>query len=127
MTESPPLRRRARHLLTAGFLAVVLLGGAACTPQETIYVVFGGPDGQDNQLVHEANVIAECESKFDPGAVSPTDDHGVFQINAVHREQFEQVTGQPWSEVYDPYWNAVYAKWLHDREGWGPWACRRAL
>jgi hypothetical protein len=34
------------------------------------------------------------------------------------------VTGQPWSAVYDPYWNTVYAKHLYDTQGWRPWTCK---
>ena len=108
-------RPTARLVLFAGALLV----GGACTPNEAIAVLF-----QDN--AGSATRVAECESGMDPGAVSPTNDHGLFQINAVHQQQFEQVTGQPWSSVYDPYWNTYYAKWLYDNQGWGPWACRHA-
>lgn len=125
--SSKSLRGRGRRLTTIVLLAVAVLAGTACTPQSQIALVFGGPDGQDTVLVDQANRVAHCESKFDPGAVSATDDHGLFQINAVHRQQFEQVTGQPWSAVYDSYWNAVYAKWLHEQQGWSPWTCRKVL
>ena len=69
--------------------------------------------------------IAECESGMNPGAVSPTNDHGLFQINIVHRGQFEAVTGAPWSSVYDPELNTVYARYLYGQQGWGPWTCAR--
>ena len=42
-----------------------------------------------------AQAIAQCESHLNPNAVSPTNDHGLFQINIVHRGQFESVTGAP--------------------------------
>lgn len=70
-----------------------------------------------------ARRIARCESSYDPRAVSPTDDHGLFQINAVHRGQFEAVTGAPWSAVYDPELNTRYARWLYGQQGWSPWSC----
>lgn len=96
---------------------LVVVAVAACTPEQTIRVIFG--DHAD-----EAVDVADCESRLDPGAVSLTNDHGLFQINARwHRETFERVTGQPWSQVYDPMWNALYAKWLHDQQGWAPWSC----
>ena len=69
--------------------------------------------------------IAECESGMNPGAVSPTNDHGLFQINIVHRGQFEAVTGAPWSSVYDPELNTIYARHLYAQQGWGPWTCAR--
>lgn len=124
---SKTLRGRGRRLTTIVLLGVAMLAGTACTPQARIAYVFGGEGGQDTVLVDQANRIAYCESKYDPGAVSATNDHGLFQINAVHREQFERVTGQPWSAVYDPHWNSVYAKWLYDQQGWSPWSCRRVL
>ncbi len=70
-----------------------------------------------------ARRIAVCESNLNPRAVSPTNDHGLFQINAVHRGQFESVTGAPWSAVYDPEVNTRYARWLYGQQGWGPWSC----
>ena len=70
--------------------------------------------------------MAWCESKLDPGAVSATNDHGLFQINAIHRDEFVQVTGQPWEKVYAPFWNTVDAKHLYDTQGWQPWTCRHA-
>lgn len=67
--------------------------------------------------------IAQCESGMNPRAVSSTNDHGLFQINIVHRGQFEAVTGAPWSSVYDPELNTIYARHLYGQQGWGPWAC----
>lgn len=113
-------RLRGRRFVRTGLFAVALLAGSACTPQTYINDIFGGS-------APAATRIATCESRMDPGAVSPTNDHGLFQINAVHRGQFEAVTGQAWSQVYDPYWNTVYAKWLYDQQGWSPWTCRKAL
>ncbi len=74
-----------------------------------------------------ARAIARCESRMDPNAVSPTNDHGLFQINIVHRGQFEAVTGAPWSAVYDPALNTRYARWLFDQQGWSPWVCARKV
>lgn len=65
-----------------------------------------------------------CESGGNPNAVSPTNDHGLFQINATYnRADFERVTGQPWSMVYDPGTNVRYAAWLFGQRGWQPWYC----
>lgn len=97
-------------------VAVLTLG--ACSPLAYIGMVFG-------DHYHEAAAVAECESGLDPTARSAGGgNHGLFQINNVHRAAFEQVTGQPWSAVYDPYWNAVYAKSLYDSSGWQPWRCK---
>ena len=74
-----------------------------------------------------AKAIAQCESSLNPNAVSRTNDHGLFQINISHRAQFEAVTGAPWSSIYDPELNTIYAKWLYDREGWSPWSCSRRI
>ena len=107
--------KRSPRILAAA-LGVLALG--ACTPQDYIAQVFGDRAG-------EATAVAHCESRLDPGARSRGGgNHGLFQINNVHRASFERVTGQPWSAVYDPYWNTVYAKSLFDQQGWRPWACK---
>lgn len=115
---------------------VATLGLSACTPAEALYMTFGaGSSHGSPALQAQAEKVAACESgdgfnfsSVNPGAVSPTNDHGMLQINAYyHRAAFERYTGQPWSQVYDPFWNAVYAKHLYDRLGWQPWTCRKVL
>ena len=107
--------KRIPRILAAA-LGVLALG--ACTPQEAIGFIFGERAG-------EAVSVATCESGLRPDARSAGGgNHGLFQINNVHRESFERVTGQPWSAVYDPFWNTVYAKSLYDQQGWQPWACK---
>ena len=119
VAHTSPTSRRARRTTRICLFALAALAGAACTPRENIAFLFRG---EANAAVR----VADCESRMDPHAVSPTNDHGLFQINAVHRADFQRVTGQPWSEVYNSYWNTYYAKWLFDRQGWGPWTCRHA-
>lgn len=107
--------KRFRLFVAAGFAALAL---GACTPQHYIHEVFGG-DGP------AAESVAWCESGMNPNAVSSGGgNHGLFQINSVHRGAFEAVTGQPWGAVYDPYWNAVFAKHLYSQSGWQPWGCK---
>ena len=109
------MKKRTPRILAA-VAGVLALG--ACSPQAYIDRVFGPAAG-------EATSVATCESGLDPNAVSPGGgNHGLFQINNVHRGTFEQVTGQPWTAVYDPYFNAVFAKWLYDQQGWQPWTCQ---
>jgi hypothetical protein len=103
------------RLLAAG-LGVLALG--ACSPQQYIDQIFGSE-------APAATRVAECESSMNPRAVSPGGgNHGLFQINNVHSGTFEQVTGRPWGDVYDPEANTRFAKWLWDQEGWSPWGCR---
>jgi soluble lytic murein transglycosylase-like protein len=79
-------------------------------------------------IADQATRVAQCESSLNPGAVSPGGgNYGLFQINRVHSGQFQSVTGQPWSNVTDPYANARYAAWVYNQSGgWGPWTCRWA-
>jgi hypothetical protein len=101
--------------VAAGFACLAL---GACSPQQWINDVFG-PEAP------AATRVASCESGMDPGAVSSGGgNHGLFQINNVHRGTFEAVTGQPWSAVYDAQWNTKFAKHLYDQSGWRPWACQ---
>lgn len=105
-------------------------GMAPATPtggvEGAITHYFGGPN---TRLGAEARRIARCESKMNPNAKSPTNDHGLFQINKPsHYSNFGRVTGSPfYNGVYDPYENAEYARDLYNRQGWGPWTCRKAL
>jgi Lysozyme like domain len=100
----------------AAALACLALG--ACTPQQWINDVFGPEAGA-------ATRVAECESGMNPAAVSAGGgNHGLFQINSVHRGAFESLTGQPWTAVYDAQWNTKFAKHLHDQAGWQPWTCQ---
>lgn len=110
--------------LVAAVVAALTL--SACTPEEIVQANLVAKFGPD---AGAAQKIAQCESGLDPSAVSPGGgNHGLFQINTVHRANFTRVTGQPWSPaVYDPHWNSMYAKWLYDQQGWGPWSCRRVL
>ncbi len=118
--------------LRAGLIGLVLVGAlglAACDPggaqasapsptQDAINFWFPG-------VADQATRVAQCESGLDPTAVSPGGGNwGLFQINSVHASQFEAVTGQPWSNVLNPYPNAQYAAWLYyNSGGWSPWSC----
>ena len=110
------MRTRLFTTLAGGVLAVGSLG--ACNPQEVIDTIFA-------EDASAATSVATCESGMNPGAVSPGGgNHGLFQINSVHADNFAAVTGKPWEAVYDPIFNTVYAKWLYDQYGWSPWACQ---
>jgi hypothetical protein len=72
-----------------------------------------------------ARDIAWCESRLDPHARSRGGgNHGLFQINNVHRGDFARVTGVSWANGrYDADANAHFARHLYDEQGWEPWAC----
>jgi Lysozyme like domain len=107
--------KRIRMFALAG-ITVLALG--ACTPQEWIKAHFGTRSG-------EATRVAMCESSLNPRAVSPGGgNHGLFQINNVHQANFTRVTGQPWSSVYNPHYNSMYARYLYNQSGWRPWTCQ---
>lgn len=72
--------------------------------------------------------VARCESTLNPGSISRDGRNwGLFQVNIVHRSDFEQFTGRAWFDaVLDADANAAYARKLYDGLGWQPWACRWA-
>lgn len=72
--------------------------------------------------------VSGCESGHNPGAVSPGGGNwGLFQINTVHRDDFEAVTGVSWNDgILNAYYNSQYARKLYEGSGWGPWTCKWA-
>lgn len=100
------------------FLAPLVLVFTACTPAELIRIRFGA-EGE------RAVGVATCESGLDPAARS-TDgsNHGLFQINNVHRSRWPEVTGLGWEARYDPVANIDFAHALWSEQGWRPWTCR---
>lgn len=71
--------------------------------------------------------ILQCESGGNPGAVSPTNDHGLFQHNARYGPARFADYGMDWSDRYDPATNIEAAYRLWRSEGWRPWTCHRIL
>ena len=69
--------------------------------------------------------VLVCESQGNPNAVSPTDDHGLMQLNRPSwQRRFQEVTGVPFFDgVYDPVLNLRFAAWLRNAAGWNQWAC----
>ncbi len=66
-----------------------------------------------------AVAIAKCESGFNPKAVSPTNDHGLMQINkTVHTVE---------GDIYDVETNLKFARKLYDERGWQPWVCNKMI
>jgi hypothetical protein len=70
--------------------------------------------------------VARCESGLNAAAVSPGGaNHGLFQLNHGHQARFAEVTGVGWVEgVHVAFYNAQYARYLYDHNGWSDWACR---
>lgn len=82
--------------------------------------------GGDPSQATTASAVATAESGRRPRAANTTNtngsaDFGLFQINTIHRQRFEDVTGRSWSDVYDPDANTAYAVFLQREQGWRPW------
>lgn len=66
-----------------------------------------------------AVAIAKCESNLNPKAISPTNDHGLMQINkTVHVVE---------GDIYDVETNLAFARKLYDERKWKPWVCDRLI
>jgi hypothetical protein len=75
----------------------------------------------------EALQVAYCESRLNPGAISPTNsngtrDWGLMQINDVWRQAFPV----RWAKVLDAKTNVDMAWHIYQTAGksWQPWTCR---
>lgn len=78
------------------------------------FAVLGATDWQRAMFL----CIAWHESSFNPVADSRTGDHGILQINDIHRRQLA-AQGLSW---YEPYDSAVYAWQLsHEGTNFSPW------
>lgn len=101
-------------------IAVVML--SACTPQHAISTYFANEQSTAHRVV-------KCESGYNVNAVSPTNDHGLFQINAAtwnkpgHHDAVADWIGRHWHLRYDPMTNAQMAKMIRDKYGWRSWSC----
>lgn len=108
---------------TAGDLGATGHGAVLTSAQvRDLWVSQGGP--YDQAAV--AAAVATAESGRRPTALNVTNangskDFGLFQINTIHRADFEQVTGRPWADVLDPTVNTRFAVHLQHRQGWQPW------
>ena len=113
-----------RRTLYLTLVLSALVPVAACedTRQPTaIAAEWFRPYGQETV----ARCIIQHESAGNPRAVSPTHDYGMFQINRVHRADFERYTGRDWSAIFDPNMNGLYARKLWREQGWRPWSTHR--
>jgi Transglycosylase SLT domain len=121
---------RPRLVMFGLLLVIGLFGLSGCDPSQggtippavqAINFWFGGD-------AWSAIKVARCESGLNPNAVSPGGANlGLFQINVVHRVDFERVVNAPWSMVFNPWFNSMYAAHLFHAQGWGPWSCKRAI
>jgi hypothetical protein len=71
--------------------------------------------------------IAECESRFDPNAISwDGQDFGLFQIRAsVWRYWLDERGFSFWDEWMIPEKNVAMAHLIYQERGWRPWTCAR--
>lgn len=112
-------RKKRKSVLAIGAAGLIL---SSCTPDQAILVQFSGE-------LETARRVAKCESNYDASAVSPTNDHGLFQINATtwnqpgHPDEVADFIGRNWDKRYNPMWNAYFAKLIRDKYGWKMWSC----
>ena len=85
------------------------LGDYSCSALESLWVSAGGNPASE----FIAAQIATAESGGNPGAISPTDDYGLWQINA---------SNAPGPEMLNPEANVHEAIALSDNgTNWSPW------
>lgn len=69
--------------------------------------------------VERALCVVAWESGGNPGAASPTNDHGLFQI---HAPLWTDHYGVSITQLYDPETNTRLAKSIRDTQGWIAWS-----
>lgn len=80
-----------------------------------------------------AEKVTTCESGMNPMSLNDKNrngsvDRGLFQINSVHAQRFQQMYGVDWNiGAHDLDLSTKYAKFLYDHSGWGPWVCAKIV
>ncbi len=112
-----------KRTMLALVCSIGLVGGLTGCDDESIALDAVKQNFPSSQHAKAMDVI-ECESNFDPEAISPGGgNHGLFQINNVHKTMVANM-GYSWNpDIYDPYINAKVARVLWNESGWQPWTC----
>lgn len=86
---------------------------------------------ENRQIIETLMSVMWRESRCDPAALSKTSDHGLLQVNEIHRAYVEQIWGVPFEvAMSDPAKNLHFAWLLYsEREadglcGWQPWSLK---
>lgn len=99
----------------------MLLAVLALAPTAHATTVAQGKKEIRRLFGHDADwamCIVNRESGWNPRAVSATNDHGLFQLNAPTWQRF---FGGRWQRVYDPVANVRMAYTIYRRAGRSPW------
>ena len=90
------------------------------TPEQIIEET-GEEVGLTNWEIEHFKKIAFCESTMNPVAISHTNDHGLFQINAYYHSFDEE-------QIYDPEYNTRYAmEVVYPAQGFNAWVCNKKV
>ena len=114
---------------TAPSTSVVPLVGPDTPCQEWVPEAVEASWPADRQVLETLMSVMWRESRCLPGAINPNSpDHGLLQVNEVHRAYVEQIWGIPFEvAMADPTKNLHFAWLLYSeleasgRCGWAPW------
>lgn len=123
-------RRRLALLFTVG---IVVVGGAACTPEQIAFVAAVTQPYEHALDGDQLYALRMCESGDNYEAVDPSGSfRGAYQFNrgtwnSVASRHFEWLVGVDPAEA-EPWWQDVMARALYSERGRQPWpVCGRRL
>lgn len=102
----------------------LLVAMAGCTPANNRAYALNTMRnaGLSSRAVKFFDCVGYRESRWRENVVSPTNDRGLFQINAIHAGQFRQVTGKNYyTHAIRRKENVQYTIWLFRKAGASPW------
>ena len=127
-TAAPQTTTTAPAPLT---LAPVPIVGPDTPCQEWVPAALDAGWPENREIIETLMSVMWRESRCDPAALSKSSDHGLLQVNEIHRAYVEQIWGVPFEvAMADPYKNLHFAWLLYsEREaegkcGWQPWSLK---
>ena len=87
------------------------------------YTILGEIVAAYDWPLNEAFAVVDCESNWNPLAVSWAGSRGLMQLMPVHAWRFSSRGWDYWTDVFVPERNVAIGYEIWSEQGWFPWGC----